>query len=320
MARSDRLIEAPPTAVFDVLADPRSYAYWVLGSMEVRDSDENWPEVGSRFHHTVGVGPLRVRDHTVVEVQQPGRYLQLQAKTRPFGKARVKLDLVAEDRGTRVTMIEDPADAASAFVFQPVVHVLTRARNARSLRRLAELVEGHKPMPGEEPGALTVTERGPGAVANPKARGRRETWWAMARGAVAGTAGAVAMSAATNAEMRLRGREPSYAPAKALGRVLGLRVRTEREKKLLGAAGHSATAISLGVARGLLARAGLGPRGATAALFGLAMAPEVAIVPALGATDPPWRWSRADTAISFAHHAVFATATSVVYEALAKRS
>ena len=320
MARNDRLIGAPPTAVFDVLADPRSYAYWVLGSMEVRDSDENWPEVGSRFHHTVGVGPVRLRDHTVVEVQQPGRFLQLQAKTRPFGKARVKLDLAAEDGGTRVTMVEDPADTRSAFVFQPAVHLLTRARNARSLRRLAELAEGEKPIPGEEPGAPTRSERDPGAVENPKARGRRETWWAMGRGGLAGAAGAVAMSAATNAEMRLRGREPSYAPAKALGRVLGLRVRTDREKKLLGAAGHSATAISLGVARGLLARAGLGPRRGTAALFGLAMAPELAVVPALGATDPPWRWSREEMVISLVHHAVFAAATSAAYETLARRS
>jgi uncharacterized protein YndB with AHSA1/START domain len=320
MARNEQHIAAPPTAVFDVLADPRSYAYWVLGSMEVRDSDQNWPEVGSRFHHTVGVGPLRVRDHTVVEELDSGRYLQLQAKTRPFASARVKLELAPQEGGTRVTMTEDPADASSAFVFQPLVHVLTRARNARSLRRLAELAEGQKPIPGEERGAPSDTEHGNGTVQNPKARGRRETWTAMGRGALAGTAGAVAMSAATNVEMRLRGRDPSYAPAKTLGRVLGLNVRTEREKKLLGIAGHTATAVSLGVAGGLLRRAGLGPRSARLGLFGLAMAPELVIVPALGATDPPWRWSRSDTVISVVHHAIFAATTSAAYEALADPS
>jgi hypothetical protein len=43
----------------------------------------------------------RVKDQTVVEAQQPGRYLQLQAKTRPFGKDRVKLDLAHADGATR---------------------------------------------------------------------------------------------------------------------------------------------------------------------------------------------------------------------------
>lgn len=317
MARNEQLIDASPETVFGVLSDPRSYAYWVLGSMEIRDSDESWPAVGSRFDHTIGLGPLKVKDQTVVEAQEPGRFLQLQAKTRPFAKARVKLELAPASGGTRVTMIEDPADAGSAFIFQPLTHAVTRVRNWRSLRRLAELAEGREPMPGHESGAPNTTERGPGAVQNPKARGRRETWTAMGRGAAAGFAGAAVMSAATNAEMRIRGRDPSYAPAKALGRALGTRVRTKAQKKLLGAAGHTATAVSLGVARGLLDRAGMRPGAAGPTLFALAMTPEVAIVPALGATDPPWRWSREDAAISLLHHAIFAAAASAAYEALA---
>jgi uncharacterized protein YndB with AHSA1/START domain len=320
MARNERLIEAPAAAVFDVLADPRSYAYWVLGSMEIRGSDPSWPEVGSRFHHTVGLGPLRLRDHTFVEEVEQGRYLKLQARTRPFASARVELRLEQTEDGTRVTMVEDPADAQSAFVFMPLTHLMTRLRNARSLQRLAELAEGRRPIPGKEPGAPSQTQHGGRTVKNPRALARRATWAAMGRGAAAGVAGAVAMSVSTNVEMRVRSRPPSYAPARAIARVLGLSGGSERQQKLIGTAGHAATAVSVGVLRGLLDRAGLGSRSAGLGLFGIAMAPELVVVPALGATDPPWRWSRADAAVSVMHHAVFAAATSAAYETLGERS
>ena len=48
MARNEHLVHASPTTVFGVLADPRSYAYRVVGSKEVRDADRTWPQPGSR--------------------------------------------------------------------------------------------------------------------------------------------------------------------------------------------------------------------------------------------------------------------------------
>jgi hypothetical protein len=307
-----------------VLSDPRSYAYWVIGSIEIRDADPEWPQAGSRFHHTVGLGPLRVKDHTVVEEVRPARYLQLQTKTRPLGNARVGLQLDDTGEGTRVTMTEDPADTPTALVFMPLTHVLMRGRNARSLERLAELAEGRRPMPGEEPDAPSRTPSGNGAVVNPEVRARRESGIArlpaIARGAVAGTVGAVVMSISTNAEMRLRGRAPSYGPAEAVAGIFGMEAGSERTKKLLGTAGHAATSISFGAVRGLLEMAGLGQRAAGAALFGVAMAPELVVVPALGATKPPWKWSAADGAISVLHHGVFTVATNTAYGLLGKRT
>ncbi|HVE67960.1 MAG TPA: SRPBCC family protein [Solirubrobacteraceae bacterium] len=173
MARTERVIEASAQAVFDVLADPRGYAYWVIGSMEVRDADDAWPQRGSRFHHTVGMGPLRVKDHTRVEEVEPGRFLQLQTKARPLGNARVKLELEPAGQATKVTMIEDPADKPTAFVFMPLTHLLIRGRNVRSLDRLAELAEGRVTMPGDEPGAPAREIDGEGSVENPEARRRR---------------------------------------------------------------------------------------------------------------------------------------------------
>ena len=62
MAQNERVINATPGAVFRVLSDPRSYAHWVIGSIEIRNADPGWPQVGSRFHHTVGMGPLRIKE------------------------------------------------------------------------------------------------------------------------------------------------------------------------------------------------------------------------------------------------------------------
>jgi uncharacterized protein YndB with AHSA1/START domain len=173
LARNERIIKGSPRDVFDVLSDPRGYAYWVLGSMAIRDADPNWPAQGSRLHHTVGVGRLRIRDHTTVEAVESDAYLQLKADAGPMGSARVKLSLEEVEGGTRVTMVEDPADKATAFLFMPLTHLLMRGRNLRSLDRLAELAERRRPMPGEEPGASNRTFQGGGAVENPRARQRR---------------------------------------------------------------------------------------------------------------------------------------------------
>jgi uncharacterized protein YndB with AHSA1/START domain len=316
MARSERVIAASPAAVYEVLADPRGYAYWVIGSMEVRGASPDWPRPGSRFDHTVGVGPLRIKDHTVVEEARPDRFLQLRAKARPLGKARVKLELEEAGGGTRITMVEDPADPLTAFVFMPLTHLLTRARNLRSLDRLAELAEGRRPMPGDEPWAPARTPQGNGVVENPAMRSRHAAWRGAAgaarRGMLAGLAGAAAMSVSTHAEMRLRGRPPSDAPAKALARVLRVKAGGRRAQAL-GTAGHVGTAVSLGAVRGLLDPAGAGPRTGGAILFAMAMTPDAAVVPALGAAPPPWKWTRTEAFISVLHHAVFAAATNAAY-------
>ena len=139
MARTETFVPAPASAVWTVLCDPASYGYWVVGSKEVREADGAWPEPGSRFHHTVGFGPITVKDHTVSEHSAPERRLELKAKARPLGTAKVTLELIPEGNGTRVVMTEDPGDTLTALVFNPITHVLVRGRNEESLRRLGEL-------------------------------------------------------------------------------------------------------------------------------------------------------------------------------------
>jgi uncharacterized protein YndB with AHSA1/START domain len=323
MARNRRLIDASPSAVFEVLSDPRSYAYWVIGSREVRDMDPDWPRPGSRFAHTVNIGPLRVQDYTSVEEVEPDRRLQLRAKARPFGTARVELELEpADGEGTRVTIVEQAADPLTAFIFQPLTHLAVRRRNARSLERLAELAEGRKPMPGDEPEARARRPGEDGTVVNPalhdKPERRRRAAGALARGAVAGLAGAAAMSVSTNVEMRARGRSPSDAPAKTIERLLGTKIRGRRKRMRAAAAGHVVASLGVGLARGAMDAAGVPPAAAAAATAGLAMLPELVVVPATGAAPPPWRWSAEEAAISILHHGVYAGTVVAVYATMAR--
>jgi uncharacterized protein YndB with AHSA1/START domain len=139
MARNERLIAASPERIFSVLSDPASYAHWVVGSDTIRDADAGWPAVGTCIHHRVGWGPIKINDNTEVLAVDPPRRLQLKAKARPLGTARVTLELERRGAGTLVTMIEDAGDPLTRLVFNPVTHLLVRGRNLESLRRLGEL-------------------------------------------------------------------------------------------------------------------------------------------------------------------------------------
>lgn len=128
-----------PEAVWEALADPGGYGYWVVGSKEIRDAEPSWPAPGSRFHHTVGLGPITVRDHTVALDARRPTFLRLRAKARPLGTAQVTLTMTPMDGGTRVRMTENPDGITSLLTVNPLVHLLTRGRNAESLMRLEEL-------------------------------------------------------------------------------------------------------------------------------------------------------------------------------------
>jgi uncharacterized protein YndB with AHSA1/START domain len=128
-----------PEAVWDVLADPAGYEYWVVGSKAIRDAEPEFPAPGSKFHHTIGFGPLTLSDHTEVLEAEPPRLLRLRAKGRPLGTATVEMELSSEDDGTVVRMSENPDGPYALFALNPAMHVVTKLRNAESLMRLEEL-------------------------------------------------------------------------------------------------------------------------------------------------------------------------------------
>jgi len=129
----------PPKAVWDVLADAGGYAYWVPGSRVIRDAEPEWPAPGSRFHHTIGIGPFEVSDETQALEARPHELLRMRAKARPLGTATVTLEMVPRDGGTLVRITETLVGRAAVLNFNPLVWLVTKARNAESLMRLEEL-------------------------------------------------------------------------------------------------------------------------------------------------------------------------------------
>jgi uncharacterized protein YndB with AHSA1/START domain len=132
-----------PEAVWDALADAGGYGYWVPGSRVIRDADADWPAPGSKFHHTVGVGPFEVSDHTEALEARPPELLRMRTKGRPLGTATVTLEMLRSDGGTLVRISESPDGPAWLLNLNPLFWLLTKARNAESLMRLEELAARH---------------------------------------------------------------------------------------------------------------------------------------------------------------------------------
>ena len=152
MSRNRATVKAAPEVVFDVLSDPRSYEYWVVGNKRVRQSDPAWPRPGTEFHHTVGIGPLATKDKTVaVEADEPRR-LVMHARAMPVGVALVTLELEPDGTETRVTIEEHPVEGPMVKVWNPVLDRLTWLRNVESLRRLKRLAEQRAAAPGPAAG------------------------------------------------------------------------------------------------------------------------------------------------------------------------
>jgi uncharacterized protein YndB with AHSA1/START domain len=142
MTTVERMIATTPDRVWDVLADGWLYPLWVVGATRMRDVDAHWPSVGARIHHSVGVWPAVIDDHTEVTANEPVRRLGLRAKAWPLlGEADVLMELHPEGEGTRVVMSEDAATGPGRLVPKPLRAPGILWRNTESLRRLAFLAE-----------------------------------------------------------------------------------------------------------------------------------------------------------------------------------
>jgi uncharacterized protein YndB with AHSA1/START domain len=133
---------APPDAVFAVLADGERYADWVVGAKKIRSVDPSWPEPGATFRHTVGIGPLEIKDSSTVQAVEPGRSITLKVRARPAGTARVAIVLAAaEDGGTDIRMEEEAIGGVASVIDNPLQRLLLKGRNVEALRRLAQIAE-----------------------------------------------------------------------------------------------------------------------------------------------------------------------------------
>lgn len=126
-----------PAAVFAVLADPRTYGYVVVGSRTIRRFDPAWPEVGSRFHHSLGFGVTLVRDHTDVTESLRDERLAMHTFMRPWGVNEVVFQITPRDGGALIEMSERAiAGPAAAPVVRRIAEGVFWTRNRLVLRRL----------------------------------------------------------------------------------------------------------------------------------------------------------------------------------------
>jgi uncharacterized protein YndB with AHSA1/START domain len=142
MAVNTVTVDAPPDIVFSVLADPPSYASFVVGTKRIRRFDARFPDLGSEFHHTLGVGPVPVVwDLSRVEEVDDGRRLVLRAQMRPLAVNLVAFTLRPVDAGTEVEVEEYAIEGPVALLWNPGFEALMSLRNTEMLRRLKKLSE-----------------------------------------------------------------------------------------------------------------------------------------------------------------------------------
>ena len=148
MAFTSRELDAGVAATFSILTDPQTYPQWLIGAQRIRDVDASWPQPGSRFHHLVGFGPVQIPDDTEVLAIEQDRMLRLKVRARPFISAKATFRVIGDDRRCVVTLEEEPAVRSVGNLVRIVMDPTMHARNHRSLRRLASVVEARREVHG----------------------------------------------------------------------------------------------------------------------------------------------------------------------------
>lgn len=139
MAPVKKWVPAEVEDVWAVLADPRGYAFWVVGSHDITDVEGDWPQPGATFRHVQGHGPLKWSDTTTVVESDPPHHLLLEVRIRPFLTGPVDLRLEADGDGTCITIDERAEGGIAGLVPHAVTSPLIALRNADGLRRLAAM-------------------------------------------------------------------------------------------------------------------------------------------------------------------------------------
>lgn len=143
---------------------------------------------------------------------------------------------------------------------------------------------------------------------------------AIGIGLMAGLAGTVAITLSQTIEMKLTKRPPSTTPIDAVSKVLDVEATSEAEKQKVSQEVHWTYGTSWGIVRGLIALAGLQGWPATAAHFLGIWGTEQVMLPNLKLSPPITDEEPQSIGIDVLHHAVYALAAGLVYDAIDSQS
>lgn len=139
---------------------------------------------------------------------------------------------------------------------------------------------------------------------------------AIGKGIIAGAAGTLAITLSQMIEMKITKREQSTAPADAAQKVLEVKPETEEDKQQFSQQVHWAYGTSWGVPRGILSLFGLKGLPATAIHFATIYSTALIMPTQLKVAPPLKEWSAKEFVIDALHHAVYAIAAGLVFDAI----
>ncbi|MET8412741.1 SRPBCC family protein [Streptomyces sp. NPDC005195] len=141
MAVRHRLIKKPPEQVWEVLSDVEQYGDWVVGTARAEPDEGQWPRLGSALRYEIRIGPLALRNRTVVRRSEPPTVLELEADSGPLGTARIAMELRPWGEHTLIILDEHPLRGVGGAVHNGLLDVVQHVRSRAMLGRLARLCE-----------------------------------------------------------------------------------------------------------------------------------------------------------------------------------
>lgn len=139
---------------------------------------------------------------------------------------------------------------------------------------------------------------------------------AIGKGLLAGLAGTAAITLSQMIEMKITKRKPSEAPVKVAEQVTEVKPVNEEAKQKVSQEIHWAYGTAWGVARGVIGLTGLRGLPAAAVHFAAVWGTSMIMLPQFKAGPPVTDEDAKTIAIDGLHHAVYALAAGLTYDAL----
>lgn len=150
---------------------------------------------------------------------------------------------------------------------------------------------------------------------------KHENYWgalgnALGKGLLAGLAGTAAITLSQMIEMSITKREASDAPVKVASEITDVEPTNDETKAKVNQEIHWAYGTTWGIARGLIGLTGLKGLPATLLHFGAIWGTALVMLPKYDAAPPVTEEPPKAIAIDAWHHAVYALAAGLAYDAL----